>query len=767
MATATETPKSYKVVGSRPIRHDGVDKVTGKALYGADVRLQGMLHGKVLRSPHAHARIRSIDTSKAEAHPDVRAVATAADLAEVADTLAEVGEDIFTSMKYVRDNVLASDKVLYKGHAVAAVAASSPHVAEEALSLIEVSYDVLPAVTDVESAMATDAPVLHDHITTSGLDGESPKGTNVAAHHQFQLGDIDEGFEEADIVVEREFRTRTVHQGYIEPQNGTAWWTPDGHVTVWCSSQGHFGIRDSVSKVLGLPVSRVKVVPMEIGGGFGGKLSAYLEPVAAILSRKCGAPVAMAMSRSEVLEATGPTCGGLVRMKIGVTGDGRITAAQGYLAFEAGAYPGSSLLGATACMLSPYDIENLLLDGYDVVDNKPKTSAYRAPGAPIGAFAVESVLDEIAEMLDIDPVDLRLLNAAREGTRRADGVTNSRIGMVETTEAVRDHPHYSAPLGGPNRGRGVAMGFWRNNTGPSSLVASVQADGTVMLVEGSVDIGGSRTAVSQQLAEVLGIPVEDVKPQVADTDTIGITSNTGGSGVAFKTGIAACEAARDIQEQMVERAALIWETSPDRVEYRDGVLYHTSDPELRMSFKELAGQLTQTGGPVAGRANVNPRGVGGSYAANIVDVEVDPETGKVTILRFTAFQDAGTAIHPSYVEGQIQGGSVQGIGWALNEEYYMSDDGRLLNSSFLDYRMPTSLDVPMIDAEVIEVPNPGHPFGVRGVGEASIVPPLAAIANAIHDAVGVRMRDLPMSPGALLGAMQREAGEGPQGTSGL
>ena len=272
----------------------------------------------------------------------------------------------------------------------------------------------------------------------------------------------------------------------------------------------------------------------------------------------------MAMSRSEVLEATGPTCGGLVRIKIGVTGDGRITAAQGYLAFEAGAYPGSSLLGAIACMLSPYDIENLLLDGYDVVDNKPKTSAYRAPGAPIGAFAVESVLDEIAGMLDIDPVDLRLLNAAREGTRRADGVTNSRIGMVETTEAVRDHPHYSTPLDGPNRGRGIAMGFWRNNTGPSSLVASVQADGTVMLVEGSVDIGGSRTVVSQQLAEVLGIPVEDVKPQVADTDTIGITSNTGGSGVAFKTGIAACEAARDIQEQMVERAALIWETSPDR-----------------------------------------------------------------------------------------------------------------------------------------------------------------------------------------------------------
>ena len=754
MATATETAKKYKVIGTRPVRHDGVDKVTGKALYGADVRLQGMVYGKVLRSPHPHARIRSIDTGKAEAHPDVRAVVTSADLAEVADTLAEVGEDIFTSMKYIRDNVLASDKVLYKGHPVAAACAASPHVAEEALALIEVDYEVLPAVTDVESAMAPGAPILHDHITTSGLDGDAPQGTNVANHNQHRLGDVEKGFAAADMVVEREFRTKTVHQGYIEPQNATAWWTPDGNVSIWCSSQGHFGIRDATSKILGLPVSRVRVVPMEIGGGFGGKLTAYLEPLAAIMSRKCGLPVTLAMSRTEVLEATGPTSGGLVRMKIGVTNDGHITAAQGYLAFEAGAYPGSSLGGAMACMLSPYHIEDLLLDGYDVVDNKPKSSAYRAPGAPIGAFAVESVMDEIAEKLDMDSMELRLLNGAHEGTRRADGVTNGKIGMIETAEAVKSHPHYSALLEEPNRGRGVAMGYWRNNTGPSSMVASVQLDGTVMLVEGSVDIGGTRTSISQQLAEVLGIPVEDVKPQVADTDTIGITSNTGGSGVTFKTGMAAYEAAQDIKTQLVDRAALIWETSPDRVEYRDGALHHASDPGLTMTFKELAAQLTDTGGPVAGRANVNPRGVGGSYAANIVDVEVDTETGKVTILRFTAFQDAGTAIHPSYVEGQVQGGSVQGIGWALNEEYYMSADGRLLNSSFLDYRMPTSLDVPMIDAEIVEVPNPGHPFGVRGVGEASIVPPLAALANAIYDATGIRMRELPMSPEALLSATQ-------------
>ena len=756
MATETEvTQRRYKVVGTRPIRHDGVDKVTGKALYGADITLPGMLHGKVLRSPHAHARIVSIDTSRAEAHPDVKAVATSKDLAAVSDALAEAGGDIYT-----RDKILASDKVLYNGHPVAAVAASNPHVAEEALSLIDVEYEVLPAVTSVEDAMKPDAPVLHEHLTTSGMGGEAPQGANIASHEQYRLGDVEKGFQQADLVLKREYRTKSVHQGYIEPQNGTAWWTLDGHLTIWCSSQGHFGIRESVSNVLGVPESRIKVVPLEIGGGFGGKLPAYLEPVAAVLSRTSGRPVKMTMTREEVLEATGPTSGSYIWVKMGVTREGRITAAQAYLAFEAGAYPGSPLGGATACMFSPYNIENLLTDGYDVVDNKPKTTAYRAPGAPIGALAVETIVDEICERLGMEPMEFRVLNGAREGTRRADGVINGRIGMLETAEAVRSHPHYSAPLNGKHRGRGVSMAFWRNNTGPSSVVATVVSDGTVALVEGSVDIGGTRPAVAQQFAEVLGIPVEDVNPQVADTDSIGFTSNTGGSGVAFKTGWAAYEAAQDVKRQLVERAAILWETSPEEVEYSDGVLRHKADPELSMTLKELAPHLNSTGGPVIGRASVNPKGVGGSYAANIVDVEVDPDTGKVTILRYTAFQDVGTAVHPSYVEGQIQGGTVQGIGWALNEEYYMSEDGRMLNTSLLDYRMPTSLDLPMIDAVVVEVPNPGHPFGVRGVGEASIVPPLAAMANAIHKAVGVRMCELPMSPQAIVKALKEKGADG-------
>ena len=449
----------YKVVGTRPIRHDGVEKVTGKARYGADVSLPGHLHGKVLRSPYAHARIRSIDTSRAEAHPGVLAVATARDLAPVPDVLAEVGEEAVLSLKYLSNNVLAGDKALYKGHAVAAVAAENPHVAEEALKLIDVDYEVLPAVTNAEDAMREDAPILHEHMTTASFDDRFPKQTNIAGYQQLRLGDVEEGFARADVVAEREFRTKTVHQGYIEPQSATASWGHDGRLTIWNSSQNPFGIRDNVARILGVSSSKIKLTPMEIGGGFGGKLAAYLEPVAAVLSRKTGRPVKVSMSRADVLEATGPTSGSYMKAKIGADKDGKITAIQAYLAFEAGAYPGSPIGGATACMTTPYDVANVLLDGYDVVDNKPKTAAYRAPGAPLGCFAVEVLLDELAEKLGLDPVEFRLRNAAKQGTRRADGTVNPVIGGVEVMEALKAHPHYNTPLEGENPGAGGGGGL--------------------------------------------------------------------------------------------------------------------------------------------------------------------------------------------------------------------------------------------------------------------------------------------------------------------
>jgi xanthine dehydrogenase molybdenum-binding subunit len=740
---------SYRVVGSRPVRHDGVDKVTGRAVYGADIRLAGMLHGKLLRSPHAHARIRGIDASKALALPGVKGVVTAADVPEAESRAIDLGEGS-GNVKYLQDNILARHKVLYKGHALAAVAATSPHLAEEALKLIEVDYEVLPPLTNVLDAMREDAPLLHDDLTTDSLGQQTDVHSNVAKHFQFVLGDPDRAFQEADVVVEREFTTATVHQGYIEPHNATAMWNPDGQITIWCSTQGAFVVREQTAKVLQLPVSRIKVVPLEIGGGFGGKIPIYLEPVAALLSRQTGRPVKLVMSRAEVFQGTGPTPGSWIRVKMGATKDGRLVAAETDVRFEAGAYPGSPVGAAAECIFAPYDIPNGRIDGYDVVVDKPKSAAYRAPGATQAAFAAEQVVDELAERLGIDPLDFRLKNSAKEGTRRIDGPVHPRIGSVECLEAAKAHEHYRAPLEGPNRGRGVAHGYWFNVGLQSSCTISVNEDGTVNLVEGSTDIGGTRASVAMQAAEVLGLRAEEVRPTVADTDSIGFTSVTGGSRVTFATGIAAIEAARDVVRQLKERAALIWEVEPETVDYDAGTYTTSAKPDERLTFKDIAAQLEDTGGPVTGRANVDPPGHGGAFATNIVDVEVDPETGKVQILRFTVVQDAGKAIHPSYVEGQMQGGSVQGIGWALNEEYYLNDRGEMVNASLLDYRMPTAYDLPMIDTVIVEVPNPGHPFGVRGVGEVPIVPPPAAVANAVHKATGVRMERLPMSPRTIL-----------------
>ena len=736
----------YKVVGTRPIRHDGHDKVTGRALYGADFTTAGLLHAKVLRSPHAHAKIVSIDPSKALAQPGVRAVVTASDLPPSGDNV---------GAKRDRDNVLASDKVLYKGHAVAGVAALSAHEAEEAAAKIEVEYEVLPPVITVEQAMAEGATLLHDDLYTSELGEQTDTPSNVAEHFQHRKGDPAKGFAEADVIVEREYRAKTVHQGYIEPHNATALWNSDGRLHVWCSTQGSFTVRDSLASLLDMPVSQIRVTPMEIGGGFGGKIPVYLEPVAALLSKKTGQAVKMLMSRADVFEATGPTCGSWSRVKIGGKRDGTITAAEVELAFEAGAYPGSPVGAGAMCALAPYDIENGVVDGYDVVVNKPKTAAYRAPGAPNAAFAVEQAVDELAQKLNMDPIELRLRNAAKEGTRRVDGPTFNRVGLVETLEAMRDHPHYSAPLG-ENQGRGVAVGFWFNIGFDSSVNLAVNADGAVILTEGSTDIGGTRASISMQAAEVLGIPAEDIRPSVVDTDSIGFTAVTGGSRTTFATGWAAYEAAQSVKQQMIERAASIWDVEADSVSMEDGVIGSTADPELNMTFKELAGQLGRTGGGISASASVSPTGVGGSFAGNIVDLEVDPDTGKTDVVRFTAVQDVGKAIHPSYVEGQMQGGSVQGIGWALNEEYYMNDGGAMTNSTLLDYRMPTSLDLPMIDTVIVEVANPGHPYGVRGVGEANIIPPTPAVANALQRATGTRLFETPMNPVAILEAAKAE-----------
>ncbi|MCC6380931.1 MAG: xanthine dehydrogenase family protein molybdopterin-binding subunit [Dehalococcoidia bacterium] len=762
--TTIERPQ-YRTVGTRPVRHDGVDKVTGRARYGNDVNVPGHIYGKILRSPHAHARIRSIDTSAAEALPGVRAVVTGAEMPMAAGKPIPTSEGIFNPF-FLSANVLAHQKVLYRGHAVAAVAADTAHIAEEALKSIVVDYEVLPAVLDGTEAMESSAPqVLDDellvrHTSPFARGGamtainEMIHGPNVASAFVMDAGDVAAGFESADVILEHEYTIGAAHQGYIEPQSATASWSQDGHLTIWCSSQGHFMIRDLVATMLGLSSGEVTVVQAEIGGGFGAKLTPTVEPVAALLSRKCGKPVKVAITRTDVFEAVGPTSASRIRLKMGFTDDGKITAAEARLVFEAGAFPGSPVNGAANCMFSPYDIPNARVAGFDVLVNKPKVTAYRAPGAPAGAMAVETMIDEYCEKHGIDPVDFRLDNAAKVGTRRVNGTAATPVGIVEVLEAAKASEHYQSRLPGPNAGRGIAAGFWGNNSGPASAVANVLPDGRVSLVEGSPDIGGTRTVAAMQFAEALEIPVEDVRPSIGDTDSIGFTSLTGGSSVAFKTGWASYEAALDVKRQMTERAATLWGIKPEDVQYSAGVFRNARDEGQQITFKQLAGRLIEAGGPVVGRGSATSRGYAAAYAVHIADVEVDPDTGKVQVLRYTTVQDVGTAIHPSYVEGQMQGGACQGIGWALNEEYVYDRDGRMTNSSFLDYRMPTALDVPAIDTVLVETGNPGHPYGVRGVGEVPIVPPLAALANAVHGATGVRMTTLPMTPTRVLEALE-------------
>ena len=750
------TERRYKVVGTRPIRHDGVDKVTGRAQYGADIRLPGMLYGRMLRSPHAHARIKRIDTSKAAALPGVKAVITAADFPpdEDEERVTNFGPFV-VKFRWYRDNLMASDKVLYQGHAVAAVCATDQHIAEDALRLIKVEYELLPLVLDVRDAMLDDAPILQEGVKapeSMGQGADKPSNVNMHIHHE--VGDVEAGFGEADVIIEREFETTMVHQGYIELQNGSAFWNKDDEVTIWTSTQGNFGMRDTTAKILQLPVSKVKVSPVEIGGGFGGKIHSYLEPIAALLSKKSGRPVKMYMSRTDVLQGTGPTCGTYDRIKIGAKKDGTIVAAEAYLAYEAGAYMGAPIMPGCMAVFAPYKIPHQRVDGYEVFVNKPRVSAYRAPGAPAAEYASECVIDELAEKLDMDPIELRLQNASVEGTTRADGYKFGIIGNVAVLEAAKNSPHYRSELTGENRGRGVASGFWFNIGQESGAIAAVNADGTVSLSLGSPDIGGTRVAIAMQLAETLGITAQDVKPQIVDTDSVGYTFVTGGSRTAFAGGWAAHEAALDVRRLLEERAAAIWECERADVAYGDdGVIRGPKDEdgkERSFTFKEIAAQLPDTGGRVTGRADTNKTSSGPAFATHIVDVEVDPETGKVEILRYTAVQDPGIAIHPSYVEGQVQGGAAQGIGMALNEEYFYDDEGHLLNSSLLDYRTPTALDLPMIETILAEVPNPGHPYGVRGVGEVPIIPPAPALHAAINNAIGVRMNKLPMSPRAIL-----------------
>lgn len=757
MASTIDAKSGFTIIGTRPARPDAVEKVTGRALFAADVHIPGSLYAKVLRSPHAHARIRSMNTKRAESLPGVRAIVTHLDFPPMPEELIARGPEALI-IRDLRDNVLASGKALYEGHAIAAVAADDIYIAEAALDLIDVEYEVLPPVMTALEAMRPDAPALHENLAPFSNRARLEQVGSNALRIKLEIGSIEEALQQCDVVITREFTTETVHQAYIEPHFATVNTLPDGSMTVWTTCQSPYQYRDHISTILQIPQSKIRVIPTEVGGAFGGKEVAYLEPIAAMLSRKSGRPVRIGMTRAEDLMATGPTSGSYMKLTMGATTAGKILAADFHFAFEAGAFPGSPVVQAASVGLGRYDIPNQRAEGYDVVVNKPKTSHYRAPGATKAHFATEQVVDELAEQLGFDAIDFRMLNVVKEGDRNIQGIPYARIGGEEVLRAMKEHPHYSAPLVGPNRARGVAFGLWRGGGGISWCTLAVNADGTVSMLTGSPDMSGTRLTTAMQAAEVLGIPVESITSAVGDSNDGGFSSGTWASRTTHATGMAAYEAAKEVQRKMTERAAAIWNTDASSVEVVGPVFRSVSDASRRLTFKELAERMNSTGGPIVSHTVVEaPGGAGPAFNGHIVDVDVDPETGKVQILRCTAIQDAGTAVHPAFVEGQMQGGTVQGIGWALNEAYFYDTHGHMLNKSLLDYRLPVTVDVPHMETVIVEVPNPNHPYGVRPVGEVSISTPPAAIANAIRRALGVRMGVLPMSPGAVLEAIWQKS----------
>jgi CO/xanthine dehydrogenase Mo-binding subunit len=753
--------KERRYLGNPAGKVDGLDKVTGSAQFGADLLLPGMLHGKILRSPYAHARIKNIVLSKAAAQPGVMAVVTGADFPSLArGTLACVGKRTF-EMSYLSRVIMAREKVHFHGQPVAAVAARTLQEAENALELIDVEYEPLPVVLDPDEAMKPDAPLLHTDVFTVSEAGLAASPSNVAWHLVHERGDLERGFATADVVIERSFRTRMVHQGYIEPEAECALVGPGGHITVWAVTQGIFLHREELSVLFQVPPSKVKVIPMEVGGAFGGKEHARVSPICVALSRKCGRPVRIVLTREEVLRATGPGAATVSTVKLGVKRNGQLTALHSRYAYSGGCYPGAPINRALWAATAAYQIPNFKIEGYDVVTNKPKSVPYRAPGGAAATYAIEAAMDEIARALDMDPLELRRKNISRAGDPAPAGGTFDAIGFEKILTAIERHPCWTTPLTGKNQGRGLALGFWPLGSGQAHCQITLVSDGSVNLTVGSVDLSGTRTGFAQIVAEELDVSLDEVRVVVADTDTIGYTDGSTGSRLAHDMGTAVYYACQNLLVELKKRAATTLQVPSDTIEY-GGKHFSVRDmPERSVSLGDLALASLQGGSVIVAHGQVTQLQMAPATAGHVVDVGVDPETGKVKLLRYTSFQDVGFALNPAMVEGQMQGGATQGIGWALSEEYMYDSSGAMKNATLLDYRMPTALDVPPLDCEIIEVPasEGAGPYGVRGAGEMGIVIPPAAISNAVTRATGVRLTELPMTPERVFWALNKGISE--------
>ena len=753
MVQAPEAPDAtsgFRFVGRRTRRADAPERLTGRLRFTNDLQMPGALHVRFVRSPHAAARIASIDASEAMAIPGVVAVLTARDL-PVPDIKAAVDG---------RKILLALDNVLFAGHPVAAVLAETEALAEDGVQAVQVEYEPQPAAVDLLAAMDPDAPVVREPreqdeselaihgAATGGQAVDAPSAPNISNRVQFQRGDVEAGFREADVVLEREFRTSWVHQGYMEPQSSTAGADPLGNLTVYASTQGMFFVRDQVARTLGLPDHRVKVEAMPVGGGFGGKVG-LVDPTAAALALAVGRPVRLAYTRMDEFVAADPAPQSVLRVKIGARRDGTLTTLEGELIFDAGSSPGAPVGIAAILMGSSYRWQNLLLRGTEVLTHKSGTGAYRAPGAPQAAFALESLVDEVAYALGVDPFELRVNNAVREGDLMADGRAWPRIGLLECLEKAE--PLYRAELAaaGPGEGVGVALGGWPGGLEPAAAACRLNSDGTLQISVGSVDMTGVNTTFAILAAEAFGLDdPSQVRVTTVDTDGAPYAGVSGGSKVTYANGPAVLRAAQDAREQVLRIAAAELETSVDDLEIVQGEVRVRGVPgksKTLAQIQTLSASFAARHEPVYGRGQAAVTDNAPGFAVHIAKVHVDAETGRVQALHHIAAQDVGRAINLAAVEGQIHGGTVQSVGWGLFERMEFDEQGNPMVGSLMDYAIPKASQSPTVEAAIVEVPSASGPYGAKGVGEPPVIPGAAALANAVRAACGARITELPLT----------------------
>jgi CO/xanthine dehydrogenase Mo-binding subunit len=756
----------FEVIGKSLPRVDAFDRVTGKATYTDDIKLHNMLYGKVLGSPYAHAKILNIDKSRAEKLSGVKAIITAFDVPDVRWGFMIKDQPLF-----------ARDKVLYIGEPIAAVAAIDRNIAEEALDLIEVEYEELKPIFDPEEAMKPDTPLIHEEIDSYAAIWPAIKYGNICSQIKIKRGDIEKAFKESDYIFEDRFTTKMQHHGYIELHSSIAKVDLDGKVTIWTTTQAPFMIRLELAEVLRMPISKIRVITEYLGGGFGGKTDIFLEPYAAILSQRTNRPVKITLSRKEEILTNGPRLRTIIDLKTGTKKDGTILAREAKLIYDTGAYacvgPGVVSLGVNY-VLGPYNIPNIKIDGYCVYTNRIRGGWMRGPGAIQSTFASESQIDMIAEKLKIDPLELRLKNAVEDGDLSATGQILHGVGLKESLKRVAEKASWGKQMD-KNKGIGLGCAQYEVVGMGSSAFIRVNEDGTVGLIIGAVDIGGGqKTVLAQIVAEVLGIPVDDIKVVSGDTDSTPYDAGTFGDRVTFNMGNAVRIAAEDAKTQILRVAAGMLESKVEDLEIKERKVYVRGTPERGVNLSDISmASYFFMGGPILGKGgffgqtppydtqNVEghgfPSAPAHTFASQVIELGVNPDNGKVKISRVTSAHDVGFPINPLTLEGQIRGSILMGIGYSLMEEI-VEENGMILNPNLTDYKLPNILDLPEIEPIIFGKKVSDGPFGAKGGGNPGIILPPAPIANAIYNAVGVRIKELPITPEKILKALKEKHG---------